>query len=195
MKKEHMQLLKKEFIKTDLYNFLKFDFIAYVLFLVISGVAGFFGIMWCVNLYSAGKMSYTDLWIYIALVLIAFGTCLAFIFWTVINLVRIKQGKFEINTDILSNINCAPNAATKINWLYERRRPERLNFEKNLTFTFKKRNVFYKWSEAYKMDGYSLLNSSAPGDKFYIVSFNGKAPIMVYNTRFFDYKAEQEQNL
>ncbi|MBQ5764922.1 MAG: hypothetical protein IIW03_02115, partial [Clostridia bacterium] len=59
-------------------------------------------------------------------------------------------------------------------------------------FCFSKAETYYKWSQKRSMKGFDLLETSVREDKFYIVSFNGKTPIMVYNTRFFDYKEAQE---
>lgn len=51
----------------------------------------------------------------------------------------------------------------------------------------------YKWSERYAMSVEGMLNTSIIGDTFYLVIFKNdkkKTPVMIYNTKFFEYKED-----
>ena len=190
MKKEHMQVLHDELIKIDLKRTLasgiKFSIIWMLVF------AAWFWLFWL----SADTAFFATLIIVLgAAVLTPF---LIILIDSIIKLIKTSKGNFKVDTDHLINgdglvgtvgaIDADFLVNPRYTWIT-------LCFGKYKPFKFKKRNVFYKWSAAYKMDGYSLLNSSAPGDKFYIVTLGSKTPIMVYNAKMFDYKAELEQDL
>lgn len=49
---------------------------------------------------------------------------------------------------------------------------------------------YYKWSKNYCLDENGMQMYSTKGDTFYIVTTDGKHPLMVYNTKLFEYKDE-----
>lgn len=55
---------------------------------------------------------------------------------------------------------------------------------------FVSQGEYYSWSERYKTHTEGLRATSVPGDCFYIVTDDGKTPLLVYNTKFFEYKDE-----
>lgn len=46
----------------------------------------------------------------------------------------------------------------------------------------------YSWSEQYRISSGGLRATAVPGDTFYIVTDDGKTPLVVYNTKLFEYK-------
>ncbi len=55
-------------------------------------------------------------------------------------------------------------------------------------FRFSIYKKFYKWSKLYCLDAEGMRMYSEVGDTFYIVTADGKHPLMVYNTKLFEYK-------
>ncbi len=57
---------------------------------------------------------------------------------------------------------------------------------------FESPSPIYSWSETMKMGAERLIETSSSGDTFYVVTYNrGKRkPMMVYNTRLFEWKEE-----
>ena len=191
MKKEHMQVLHDELIKIDLIKYSKRDVISSFFALLLSSpfVVPVFYFLSLERLERAEILT-------LILCLIVSPLCITFLIATIYYIkkhIDISRDKFKVVTDTLitaadntDNFSNFIRTSGPFNIVYS------LHFGRFKPFPFLKRDIFYKWSKAYKMDGYSLLNSSASGDKFYIVTLNGKTPIMVYNAKMFDYKEEQE---
>ena len=192
MKKEPKQILNKELIKIDLKQAIKNNLIISIVGLFITLVAvifitlasiqfGFFSF----DFVTQNLKQFFDF--------LLFGLmCLCvmhFLTATINNIKRhskINRGDFKIEIDTLLNTE---------SFMFARFTNAVLRFLRYKPFGFSKAETYYKWSQKRSMKGFDLFETSVREDKFYIVSFNGKTPIMVYNTRFFDYKAEQEQDL
>ena len=186
-----MQVLHDELIKIDLKHYYINS---------IKDLALIFALILPMLLLLILAFADQDIWLtyyYVVLTLFCVGI-FSWVGYYIKKIADANKGNFKVDTDHLINgdglvgtvgaIDADFLVNPRYTWIS-------LCFGKHKPFKFKKRNVFYKWSEAYKMDGYSLLNSSAPGDKFYIVTLGGKTPRIVYNAKMFDYKAEQEQDL
>ena len=193
MKKEHMQVLHDELIKIDLIQFFKSRIKKSIIGLLIILPILIILVCFAPEVFSFSHAAqdlrqFAVFWFSWFAVIIALVT----VFYDIKMLWGIHLGKFKVEIDtLLHAVDTLESFETsgkvsRVNALAI------LKFHAHKDFGFSKRDIFYDWSNAYRMEGYSLLNSSAPGDKFYIVSFNGKTPIMVYNTRFFDYKEAQE---
>ncbi len=50
------------------------------------------------------------------------------------------------------------------------------------------KRTHYAWSKLYAMSDEGLYNTAISGDTFYIVTVDGKHPLVVYNTKLFEYK-------
>ena len=174
MKKEHMQVLHDELIKIDLKNYYTQS---------IKGVALIFAMLLPllpIFLICLPDMGWRTIALCVIIVLIYLGFLCAIIY-NIKKLLDVSKGKFNVVFDTL--------LCTRT---YHARHQASLNFSKYHNFVFGMSQSFYAWSRPYSMNSQELLKSSKQGDTFYIATVDDISPIMVYNTRFFDYKAQQE---
>ncbi len=202
MKKEYMQVLHDDIIKLDLKRALKNrivrDSICSLIIVSLSIIILVYMPEVFTPSYIFKNPPINENIEFLVVFFVSWIVIIGVLFLTIYdikNLLGISLGKFKVETDTLLHTIDTLESYKTSDKASRQNAMALLEFCKYKNFYFSKRDIFYKWSEAYKMDGYSLLNSSAPGDKFYIVSFNGKTPQVIYNAKMFDYKSEQEQNL
>ena len=93
-----------------------------------------------------------------------------------------KSGAFDITNDTISSAGNRPHL------LFRHKYSPYLYFSVFRAFELPTNKRFYEWSDVYEMSANGVKLYSSAGDTFYIVTTDGKTPLMVYNTKLFEYK-------
>ncbi len=101
----------------------------------------------------------------------------------------IKKGTINIVTDKLKDRK--EQAAEEAD---SRLQKKMLYFDDFGKFHVKDHDKYYTFDRSLRMDSVEFYESSKPGDIFYIVTYDNKKPILLYNTKYFEYEAPEAEN-
>lgn len=187
------ELLTNEKIKIDLLKLLKRDEKAAIVVLVASAVVLVVVALAFIVEQQAGRLiidleNRIDYILYSILFIVASVCEIITLHKVVSRRKMLKQAAFDVDEDVLlgSTLDARVSSSPYCNC-------HLLQFSRSGDF-YIPYGTSYEWSKDYYMSDRGVFNSAIVDDTFYVVTYKKdkkQQPVMVYNTKFFEYREEQ----